>query len=51
MCLSCGWYKGRLVMDLVAEKQKREARMKAKREMIRVEGSGSQNESAEQAAR
>ncbi len=36
MCLSCGFYKGRQVMDLAAEKAKRDARLKAKRE--RIEG-------------
>ena len=34
MCLECGFYNGRQVLDLVAEKEKREARLKAKREMI-----------------
>lgn len=34
MCLDCGFYNGRQVMDLTAEKQKREARLKAKKEMI-----------------
>ncbi len=37
MCLACGWYKGRQVMDLAAEKQKREARMRAKKDRIRVD--------------
>lgn len=34
MCLSCGFYKGRQVMDLAAEKAKRDARLKAKQERI-----------------
>ena len=34
MCLGCGFYNGRQVLDLTAEKEKREARLKAKREAI-----------------
>lgn len=30
MCLNCGFYKGRVVIDLLAKKQDREARMAAK---------------------
>jgi len=37
MCLECGFYKGRQVMDLKAQKDAREARMQAKREAIRGE--------------
>ena len=33
MCLDCGFYKGRQVMDLKAAKESREARLKAKHEM------------------
>ena len=35
MCLQCGFYKGRQVMDLKAQKEKRESRMNAKKEAIR----------------
>jgi large subunit ribosomal protein L32 len=35
MCLSCGFYKGKQVMDLKAQKDKREARLQAKRESIK----------------
>ena len=35
MCLNCGYYKGRVVIDLLAKKQSREARMQAKREAIK----------------
>lgn len=35
MCLECGFYKGRQVIDLAAEKKKRDERMQAKREAIR----------------
>lgn len=34
MCLECGFYNGRQVMDLAAKKEAREARLKAKREAI-----------------
>ena len=34
MCLECGFYKGRQVMDLAAKKAKREERMRAKKEAI-----------------
>tara|TARA_B100000745_G_scaffold203099_1_gene134115 strand:- start:302 stop:496 length:195 start_codon:yes stop_codon:yes gene_type:complete len=34
MCLECGFYKGRQVMDLAAKKQAREARLQAKKAMI-----------------
>ena len=37
MCLECGFYNGRQVMDLAKKKQEREARMQAKRERIRAE--------------
>lgn len=35
MCLACGYYKGKQVMDLEAEKAKRDARIKAKEERIK----------------
>ncbi|MBY0309537.1 50S ribosomal protein L32 [Patescibacteria group bacterium] len=35
MCLNCGFYKGRVVIDLLAKKKSREDRMTAKREAIR----------------
>ena len=34
MCLECGYYNGRQVMDLEAEKLKRDARIKEKNERI-----------------
>ncbi len=34
MCLQCGFYKGRQVMDLKAQKDKRTARMQAKKDAI-----------------
>lgn len=37
MCLSCGFYNGRQVMDMAAEKAKRDARIKAKEERIKNE--------------
>jgi ribosomal protein L32 len=36
MCLECGYYNGRQVMDLEALKAKRDARMSAKREQIKM---------------
>ncbi len=41
MCLSCGFYNGRQVMDLKAQKDKRDARMQAKKDAI---GSYASNE-------
>lgn len=37
MCLACGYYKGRQVLDLSSLKTARDARMKAKRDRIRTE--------------
>ena len=37
MCLSCGFYKGRQVMDLKAQKDKRTARMQAKKDIIKAQ--------------
>jgi hypothetical protein len=34
MCLDCGFYKGRVVIDLAAKKKDREARILAKKEAI-----------------
>jgi large subunit ribosomal protein L32 len=38
MCLECGFYNGRQVMDLAAKKEAREARMQAKRDAIKASG-------------
>ncbi len=35
MCLECGYYNGRQVMNLEADKAKRDARIKAKEERIK----------------
>ena len=37
MCLACGFYKGRMVMDMAKKRAEREARMQKKRELIRAE--------------
>jgi len=37
MCLACGFYNGRLVLDMAAKATARAERMKAKREMIKAE--------------
>ena len=34
MCLECGFYNGKMVLDLAAKKRDREARMNAKKEAI-----------------
>jgi len=39
MCLECGFYNGRQVMDLAAKKKAREERMQAKREAISAQAS------------
>lgn len=44
MCLDCGFYKGRVVIDLLAKKKDREARIMAKKEAVR-----GQAQAAEQA--
>ena len=43
MCLACGFYNGRLVIDMQAKADKRDARMTAKKEAI----AGQQQEAAE----
>jgi large subunit ribosomal protein L32 len=47
MCLNCGYYNGRQVLDLTAKKEAREARMQAKREAIRAESGASETPAAE----
>lgn len=37
MCLACGFYNGRIVIDMKAKAEARAARMNAKREAIRAE--------------
>ena len=34
MCLACGFYKGRIVVDMKAKQTKREERLQAKKSMI-----------------
>jgi hypothetical protein len=36
MCLSCGFYKGRVVIDLAAKAKARTERMQAKRDAIKA---------------
>lgn len=38
MCLECGHYKGKMVVDMAAKKQAREARLQAKREAMQTIG-------------
>lgn len=40
MCLSCGFYNGRQVLDLASAKVKRDARIKATQDRIRAEARG-----------
>jgi len=47
MCLDCGFYNGRQVMNLAADKEKREARMKAKQDFIKAQGAVPQPETTE----
>lgn len=44
MCLNCGFYKGRVVIDLLTKKKDREARLQAKREMVRGQSAGAETE-------
>ena len=37
MCLACGFYKGRVVIDLAAKAKARTERMQAKREAIKAQ--------------
>lgn len=46
MCLDCGFYKGKMVMDMTAKRKSREERMQAKKEAIRDQ-SGAQETPAE----
>ena len=52
MCLECGYYKGRQVMDLEKKNQEREMRIKAKQERIRAQAesvAGSESEGVAEA--
>lgn len=40
MCLSCGYYNGRQIVDLTTEKAKRDARIKEKKERIKDQSAG-----------
>ena len=37
MCLDCGFYKGRMVVDMSAKKKAREERLQAKKEAIQAQ--------------
>ncbi len=50
MCLECGHYDGRQVMDLKAVKDKRDARIQAKKERISAEAGAAPSEAEEVAA-
>lgn len=42
MCQDCGFYKGRLVVDMASKKKAREERLQAKRDMIQAEQAGAE---------
>ena len=46
MCLECGYYRGKLVIDVKAQKAKRAARMKAKKEAVKGQGADASGESS-----
>jgi hypothetical protein len=46
MCLDCGFYNGKMVVDLKAKKEAREARIHAKREAIKGMGEAQSGEEA-----
>ncbi len=50
MCLDCGFYKGRQVIDLGAQKEKREARMQTKKEAIQAQAESAPLSEAEAVA-
>lgn len=50
MCLECGFYKGRQVMDLASLKAKRDARIKAKKEAINAQAESAPMNEAEAVA-
>ena len=49
MCLECGFYKGRMVVDMTAKKKARADRMQAKKEAIKAQA-GELDQSAEETA-
>lgn len=49
MCLECGHYKGKMVVDMAAKKKAREARLQAKREAMQTMGEAQGAEEAETA--
>jgi len=51
MCLDCGFYKGRMVIDMSAKRKAREERLQAKKEAIKAEqGEAEPEETATEAA-
>lgn len=49
MCLECGHYKGKQVVDMKAKKEAREARLNAKREAMQSMGEAQASEEASEA--
>ncbi len=50
MCLECGFYNGRQVMDLAAKKKAREERMQAKKDTIKAQNESIAGSEAEAVA-
>lgn len=48
MCLDCGYYKGRMVVDMSVKKKAREERLQAKKEAIQAQQGGFESEEAVQ---
>jgi large subunit ribosomal protein L32 len=42
MCLNCGFYNGKMVLDLAAKKQNRESRIQAKKEALSAQAGENQ---------
>jgi hypothetical protein len=47
MCLDCGFYKGRLVVDMSAKTKAREERLQAKKDMIKEQKGETEAEGVE----
>ena len=47
MCLQCGYYNGRQVMDLESKKIKRDARIQSKREAINAQAESADSDESE----
>ena len=48
MCLECGFYNGRMVVDMKAQKASRDARIQAKKSAIKAQAAQAASEDAAQ---